>query len=178
MSTSSPEDWQALAESHSREGFAAAYDHPFLLALTGVDVAPRPMMTLRLHNGAAEVQAALMAERRRLATGERQASVLPIRKVQSTFPSMITVGRARNNDLCVPDTLVSKFHAFFVRRPADGVWTLADAGSSNGTRIGDRELVAKGAAEVVRSGDRVRFGVTSFSFFDAVGLWSALHGHR
>jgi hypothetical protein len=178
MSTSTTEDWQALAESHSREGFAAAYDHPFLLALTAVDVAPRPMATLRLPNGVAEIQAALLAERRRLASGERLSSVLPVRKVQTTFPNMITVGRARNNDLCVPDTLVSKFHAFFVRRPADGVWTLADAGSSNGTRIGDHELTPKGAAEVVHSGDRLRFGVTSFRFFDAVGLWSALHGLR
>ena len=180
MSTPTPattEDWQALVESHSREGFAAAFDHPFLLALTSVDVAPRPMPTLRLPNGVAEIQAALLAERRRLASGERLMPVMPIRKVQTTFPSMITVGRAKNNDLCVPDTLVSKFHAFFVRRP-DGQWTLADAGSANGTRIGDKELVPKGAAEVVRSGDKVRFGVTTFSFFDAVGLWSALHGHR
>ena len=63
MSTSTSEDWQALAESHSREGFAAAFDHPFLLALTGVDVAPRPMPTLRLPNGVAEIQAALRAGR-------------------------------------------------------------------------------------------------------------------
>src|SRR5206468_3459576 len=29
--------------------------------------------------------------------------VLPLRKVQSTFPSMITVGRTENNDLVVSD---------------------------------------------------------------------------
>src|SRR3954466_1649933 len=48
-------------------------------------------------------------------TTERGARplVLPLRKVQSTFPSMITVGRTENNDLVIPDEQVSKFHAFF-----------------------------------------------------------------
>src|ERR1700761_7231244 len=39
--------------------------------------------------------------------------VLPLRKVQSTFPSMITIGRTDNNDLVVADEQISKFHAFF-----------------------------------------------------------------
>ena len=172
--TTSNDDWRALAGSLGREQFAAAYDHPFLLALSGVEVANKPMQTIRLQLNGADIEAALMAERRRLAAGERTPSVLPVRKVQPTFPSMITLGRARNNDLFVPDTLVSKFHAFF--RLVDGQWTLADAGSANGTRVGDVELQPKGAAEPVRSGDRVRFGVISFQFLDAVGLWSALHG--
>jgi pSer/pThr/pTyr-binding forkhead associated (FHA) protein len=85
---------------------------------------------------------------------------------------MVTVGRARNNDIVVPDALVSKFHAFF--RQLDGEWALADAGSANGTRIGDVELVPKGAPEKVKNGDRVTFGVSSFRFVDAAAVWAAM----
>ena len=66
--------------------------------------------------------------------------VLPLRKVQSTFPSMITVGRTDNNDLVVPDEQVSKFHAFF-RLVGDRV-ELSDAGSRNGTFVGTRRARA------------------------------------
>ena len=99
--------------------------------------------------GGAELINAIMAERRRLKAESAATSVgpvvLPVRKVQSTFPSMITVGRARNNDIVVPDALVSKFHAFF-RQLDDGEWGLADAGSANGTKLGEVELAPKGAA--------------------------------
>jgi FHA domain len=166
------EDWRALAATRGRDEFAAAYAHPFLLALSGMDAPPPPQRTLRMEGGA-QLMAALMAERRRLAAASpRGPAVWPVRKVQANFPSMITVGRARNNDIVVPDALVSKFHAFF--RQVDGEWMLADAGSANGTKVGDVELTPKGAAERVRPGDRVSFGVSAFRFVDAAGLWAAL----
>ena len=88
---------------------------------------------------------------------------------------MITVGRARNNDIVVPDGLVSKFHAFF-RQLDDGDWGLADAGSANGTRLVELDLLPKGQPERVRPGDKIVFGgVSAFRFLDAAGLWAALH---
>ena len=165
----------ALATARRREEFAAAYPHPFLLALSGLDAPPPPARTIRMEGGA-EVMNAIMAERRRmLAEGAKKGPVvLPVRKVQTSFPSMITVGRARNNDIVVPDVLVSKFHAFF-RQLADEQWALADAGSANGTKLGDVELVPKGQPERLRSGDQITFGgVSLFRFLDAAGLWSAL----
>src|SRR5207302_10503529 len=70
--------------------------------------------------------------------------VLPLRKVQSTFPSMITVGRTDNNDLVVPDEQVSKFHAFF-RLVGERV-EISDAGSRNGTFVGGRRIESRGAS--------------------------------
>jgi pSer/pThr/pTyr-binding forkhead associated (FHA) protein len=85
---------------------------------------------------------------------------------------MITVGRARNNDIVVPDALVSKLHAFF--RCHDGQWSLEDAGSVNGTRVGAATIAYKGPAGALRSGDHVTFGEQSFRFVDAPTLWIAL----
>jgi hypothetical protein len=98
--------------------------------------------------------------------------VLPLRKVQSTFPSMITVGRTDNNDLVVPDEQVSKFHAFF-RLVGDRV-ELTDAGSRNGTFVGSVKLPARGTGAAVNRGDRFAFGAVEFQLFDARGCWEWL----
>jgi pSer/pThr/pTyr-binding forkhead associated (FHA) protein len=128
--------------------------------------------------GGAELMNAILAERRRLKAEDKEKDkgpvVLPVKKVQTTFPSMITVGRAKNNDIVVPDALVSKFHAFF-RQLDDGEWGLADAGSANGTRLGDVELPPKGQPERVRSGDKIVLGgVSAFRFLESAALWAAL----
>lgn len=106
--------------------------------------------------------------------GERggRPLVLPLRKVQSTFPSMITIGRTENNDLVVPDEQVSKFHAFF-RIVGDRV-ELSDAGSRNGTFVGSKKLVGRGAGAQVNRGDRFAFGAVEFQLFDARGCWEWL----
>lgn len=173
------DDWRPVVAARSREAFVAAFPHPFLLALSGLEAPQGPARTIRMEGGP-ELINAIMAERRRMkAEGKSDGKdkgpvVLPVRKVQTTFPSMITIGRAKNNDIVVPDALVSKFHAFF-RQLDDGEWGLADAGSANGTRLGDVDLPPKGQPERVRPGDRITFGgVSSFRFLDAGGLWAAL----
>ena len=98
--------------------------------------------------------------------------VLPLRKVQSTFPSMITVGRTDNNDLVVPDEQVSKFHAFF-RLVGDRV-EVSDAGSRNGTFVAGRRLEARGASVPVGARAKVAFGAIEFQLFDARGCWEWL----
>ena len=98
--------------------------------------------------------------------------VLPLKKVQTTFPSMITIGRTDNNDLVIPDEQVSKFHAFF-RLVGDRV-ELSDAGSRNGTFVGAVRLEPRGASVPVRPSDRFAFGAVEFQLFDARGCWESL----
>jgi hypothetical protein len=51
----------------------------------------------------------------------------------------VSVGRPPNNDLVIDDESVSRFHAVFKRDDRSGQWSVADAGSSNGTFArGDR----------------------------------------
>ena len=174
---STTDDWRAVVTARGKEAFVAAYPHPFLLALSGLEAPHGPARTIRMEGGA-ELMNAILAERRRLKAEDKDKDkgplVLPVKKVQTTFPSMITVGRDKNNDIVVPDALVSKFHAFF-RQLDDGEWGLADAGSANGTRLGDAELPPKGQPERVRSGDKIIFGgVSAFRFLESAALWAAL----
>ena len=69
------------------------------------------------------------------------ARLLPIAKRggANAFGMMVTLGRAPNNDVVIPDQRISKFHAYF-RQDADGIWTLADANSSNGTALNGTPL--------------------------------------
>ena len=98
--------------------------------------------------------------------------VLAVRKVQQMFPSMITIGRTSNNDLTLPSTQISKFHAYF--RLLGGRLELGDAGSRNGTWVGPQRLEPKAAPVPVKPGDRVRFGHFDFKLVDAGSCWDEL----
>jgi hypothetical protein len=80
---------------------------------------------------------------------------------RSAFAGQIWVGRARNNDIVIPDTTVSETHAYF--KEVDGRWTLFDARSRNGTFVDDIPVRAAGALEV-SPGSRVRFGSVTLQF--------------
>jgi len=165
------EDWSALVASGSCQAFANAHPHPFLLSLSGLIAPPPPPRTVRRED-TTQVAELRAVRRRRITPPDRKPAVLAVRKSQPTFSSMITVGRAGNNDIVVPDALVSKFHAVF--RVSDGKWGLVDLGSANGTRIGDTPLAPKGAPHPLRSGDLIAFADQSFRFLDAASLWSSL----
>lgn len=98
--------------------------------------------------------------------------VVAVRKVQPMFPSMITVGRTPNNDITLPSSQISKFHAYF--RSIGGALEVADAGSRNGTWVGVQRLQPKAAPIAVKSGDRIRFGHFEFRLLDAGGCWDQL----
>jgi hypothetical protein len=64
-------------------------------------------------------------------------TVLPIRNTgRSPVTRFVSVGRTPNNDIVIPDASVSKFHAYFVYT-ADGRVEVRDAGSTNGSFVGD-----------------------------------------
>jgi hypothetical protein len=168
------DDFVARAQERSQAEFAAAYPYPFLVG--GVPIKPLTGPTPTLRSDDPETIELLKAPELRQRLAKEPRLVLPVRKVQGSFPSMITVGRTRNNDVVLADPLVSKFHAYF--RLLDGAWMLADAGSVNGTRIGEVSLPPKGQPQPVRFGDRVTFGERSLSFLDAAGAWQALRSRR
>jgi hypothetical protein len=96
--------------------------------------------------------------------------VVAIRKMQIDFPSMITVGRTANNDVVLDDSSISKFHAYF-RGKGDSL-ELVDAGSKNGTWVGEERLEPKGAPRLVHRGDGVRFADLRLRLVQAEDLWS------
>ena len=164
------EDFVQLAATHTRAAFVSAFSHPFLVG-EGALHQPRTGRTFTFEAGNTfNVDEQTLARRD---AGKRL--VLAVRKVHATFPSMITVGRTKNNDVVIADVLISKFHAFF--RLIDAHHELADAGSQNGTRLGERILVPKGPAVRVGSGDVLHFAQLRFRFLDAAGCWDALRAH-
>jgi pSer/pThr/pTyr-binding forkhead associated (FHA) protein len=70
-------------------------------------------------------------------SGERKGERLQVRT------PVANLGRAEFNDLKLPDPSVSASHAKLTLR--EGVWSLADLGSTNGTRV-DGELVTEETA--------------------------------
>ena len=163
-------DFVQLAATHSREEFVSIFPHPFLVG-DGALRAPRIGRTITFEAGAT-----FNADEKALAKGAQlKRLVLPVQKSHVTFPSMITVGRTKNNDVVIADVLVSKFHAFFRHLGAE--YELADAGSQNGTRIGDELLQPKGPAVRVHSGDVIHFAQLRFRFLDAAVFWDELRLH-
>jgi hypothetical protein len=164
------QDFVRFAATQTRESFVSACAHPFLVG-EGVLRAPRAGRTIGFESGSTvgvdQLELARADQARRM--------VLAVRKSQPTFPSMITVGRTKNNDVVIPDVLISKFHAFF--RLVDADYELADAGSQNGTRLGERLLPPKGATVRLRSGDVVYFARLRFHFLDAGACWEELRAH-
>ena len=67
--------------------------------------------------------------------------------------AVVTIGRADDNAIQLPDETVSKHHAAL--RPAEGGWSIEDLGSANGVFVNDKQVVPRMA---LKYGDRVRIG--------------------
>jgi len=80
----------------------------------------------------------------------------------------IFLGRSRKCQIVIRHSSVSKLHAV-LHAPAAGPYTLTDAGSNNGTSIGDHQLTPNVPAEL-RPGDIVLFGTVPARVLDAAGL--------
>ena len=172
------DDFVTRAAERPQAEFVSAFPFPFLLGAALDRPVTGPTQTLR-----GDAAATLAALRKQAAVDRLTAPkppesrlVLPVRKIQGSFPSMITVGRTKNNDVVLADPLVSKFHAYF--RLIDGAWLIADAGSVNGTRIGDIELPKRGQPQPIHWGERIAFGDCVLTFLDPAGAWTALRARR
>ena len=156
-------DLAALALSLTRDQFRARFECYFLCSDLGIGKATRPQRT----------EAFVAEEKTESYAGPMPGSpfAAPLVKVQETFPSMIMLGRTLNNDIVVGDTSISKFHAFF--RVGPGSIEVADAGSRNGTFVGEKKLEPK-QMERLKPGDHIRFARLAFQLLDASSCWNWL----
>jgi hypothetical protein len=84
------------------------------------------------------------------------SSVEPLVKTnRNPFAGMITVGRAPNNDVCLPVGSVSKLHAYFQEQGKK--WFVRDGTSANGTFVDGQKLVPEKAVELA-DGAHLAFG--------------------
>jgi hypothetical protein len=84
---------------------------------------------------------------------------------------IVTLGRARDNDVVVTDRSISRRHALMKRRE-DGGFLVLDAGSSNGTSVNGTNVLTQGAGPPtpLAPGDTLRLGRLEFTFAHAAGL--------
>ncbi len=76
-------------------------------------------------------------------------------------PGVMTIGRARDNQLVVNDATASSHHAEI--RPADNGYRLTDLSSTNGTFVNERKLNLH-TPHLLQSGDSIRIGNTTFIY--------------
>ncbi len=106
------------------------------------------------------------------------AKIIPVRKRRDSnaFAMMITLGRAPNNDLVIPDQRVSKFHAYFRRLGQQ--WTINDANSMNGTWVGDKPIPADRSAPL-ESGSSIRIAETlELVFLEPKAVFERMKGRE
>jgi len=70
-----------------------------------------------------------------------------------------TIGRSKEADCVLRDPNVSRHHAE-LRRSAQGDWTIADLGSTNGIKVNGRRV----GSTRLGAGDQVTLGTTTFRF--------------
>jgi pSer/pThr/pTyr-binding forkhead associated (FHA) protein len=99
------------------------------------------------------------------------------KKPGALFRDRITIGRTPNNDVVIGDSSVSRLHAYV--RQAEG-WIVADAGSKNGSWLGDARLEARREI-ALPPGALLRFGDVQLMFYPSDQLFDVLggsHGRR
>jgi FHA domain len=191
-----------LARSYSRSDFSLEIEHPLLLVpagdptselalaldesanLDGARIEPTTSShtavgALTTQRGAQfaawEARAPFNARVLRSRLARALYFALPLHKrpdASRSGSSRITVGRTRNNDIFLGNATVSKFHAWFERDDND-VFYVADAASSNGTRL-NGIAIGRHAPTAIASGDDLRFGAVTTTVCLPEVLWDAL----
>lgn len=83
-------------------------------------------------------------------------------RTYSLASARLLLGREQKNDIVVNDINVSRTHAELRLEP-QGVWTITDLGSTNGTFVNDIQI----ATQPLYEGDRITLGMTNYVFTQA-----------
>jgi hypothetical protein len=93
---------------------------------------------------------------------------------RNAYASKITLGRARNNDIIIRSSKISKLHCTF--HPDDrGGFDIADVGSLNGTIVNGVALEVK-KRRPLQAGDYISIWRYVFEFTDLTGLIAKMLG--
>jgi hypothetical protein len=104
--------------------------------------------------------------------------IAPLRKRGSEgkpFAERISVGRARNNDIVLRHSTVSKFHAWF-ECDDDNLLFLNDAKSTNHTSVGG-QILEPGESRKVSIGAEVKFGEVTCVVCSPKMTWEIVSKH-
>ena len=97
----------------------------------------------------------LKASKENLFVSEENIRIFDFKEVQHRL-MLVSVGRSPTNCICLKDTSISKFHAYF-KKDSNNDWSLVDAGSCNGTEVNGTPLESKKIYHV-KNNDLILFG--------------------
>jgi hypothetical protein len=99
--------------------------------------------------------------------------VFPLTKAASAPAGPVTVGRTSENDVSIPEYSISKRHCAFEMK--DGMMTVADCGSTNGTLLNGARLDA-GKAVPLCGGEQITMGRFTFVYETPAGFLEFVSG--
>lgn len=103
-------------------------------------------------------------------------TIVPVvRRGQTPFADMVSVGRTDANDIVLRHGTVSKLHAYFAE--GDDGWTLTDQGSTNGTWVGGVRLMPNEPRRLTGT-EMLAFGQVHVALKEARALWRFLDLER
>jgi len=150
----SVEDVASLARESTLEAFERVWSTPTLLIYPFSEYSTAHIQTVSASGPRPSVMA---------------VAALRKRPGANAFANMLTIGRARNNDIEVRASDASKFHAYLSTAAPGDAWRLCDAGSSFGTFLNGERLTPREAV-AVSYGAELRLGSVLMSLFAPAGL--------
>jgi hypothetical protein len=102
------------------------------------------------------------------ATSEALALVLAHRGPED----QVTLGRSATCELTINDGTLSQTHLVFIHDAA-GLWTVRDAGSTNGSWVNGQKL-APGQPVELANGTRIQAAQVHLTHYDPEGLWERI----
>ncbi len=156
---------RADAKTLARDEFEQRHGRAFLVLSAAELTAPRPTIT--------EVRLDGDSHARVESTASLSLIAFSVRRNGRSASHLITLGRAPDSDVVVPDVSISRFHAF-VKEGGTGHWLMQDAGSTNGTTVNGHSVPRQGHGPPTEltSGDDVRLGQVELTFLDSEALVS------
>jgi hypothetical protein len=139
-----------------KEKFRRTYGHPFLV-MKKMPETDSDWLDLKTEES--------LVTRPKNKNGEpSERSAIPLKKTRrNAYKSKITVGRARNNDIVLRASKISKVHAAFI--PVENGYELVDMGSANGTVLNDVRI-SRNEPVPLKSGDRINLWRYEFEFHE------------
>ncbi len=101
----------------------------------------------------------LMQQRGAAAVGHARLIDTAANRPYELSSARITIGRESRNDITISDINVSRTHAELTLT-SQGVWTVTDLGSTNGTYVNGRAI----ASQPLNEGDHISIGTTDLVF--------------
>jgi pSer/pThr/pTyr-binding forkhead associated (FHA) protein len=101
-----------------------------------------------------------------------KGEALALALVERSDRPQLTLGRSADCDAPINDGTLSQVHLVFMRTDR-GTWTVRDANSKNGSRVGDLKL-APGQPYELRDGDTIQAAQVTFTFCSPRRLFGRL----